>query len=461
MQIASKELAPLHLQLDLTIEPTDYKTDFEKTLKDIRNKAQIKGFRKGNAPQHIINKFYGRETIHDIVQKKLQEAIQDFLKKDNLQTLGNFIPVNDDSLEKITTDTSKNYVFKFELGIKPNIEIKGINPEDSYTLYKIEVPEIKIDEAIVSLLKRNGTHENIEGTLQSGDLIYVDVKENDENGVKEGGIQKNIPISFDDIADSSLKNKLNSAHPGDTFNFNIYQLEDKPKAFVNKHILGQNDEETEFGPNFTGVIEKITRSVPATLDATLFEKLGVDTITDEASLREDLRKQYNDLYNNDAVSHMYSNMFLHILDATDVPLPKEFIRKSIDFDAQSDDKKITDEELNSYLKSLKWALIREDLIKKYQIHISREDIKLEFIKKVYGYFGGQAQVGFEFIDNLAERLMKDEKQYEKTAEDLVSAKLFSSIHNDITVVEEPISEIDFSEKVKALNANLSGEPVEG
>ena len=457
MQIASTELAPLHLQLDLTIEPSDYKADFEKSIKDIRNKAQIKGFRKGNAPQNIINKFYGKETIQDIIQKKLQEGIDEFFKNYNLQTIGNFLPVNDDNQEKISTDTSKTYNFKFEFGVKPDIDIKGISPEDSYTLYNIEIPESKIDEAVATVLKRNGDIENVEGALQSGDIIKVAINELDENGVKEGGIQKIISIGYEDIVDPDLNSQLKSAHLGDVLTFDIYKMEDKPKEFVNKHILDVEDNEKEYGPNFRGIIENITRSVPATLNDAFFEKLGVEHIKDEASLREDLKKQYQDMYKGEAVSLMYSTMFMHILDSTDVPLPKEFIRKSIDFNAPSEGSKISDEEFNNYLRSLKWALIREDLIKKYQIHISRAEIKNEFIKKVYGYFGGQSQIGFEFIDNLAERLMKDEKQYEKTAEDLLSTRIFESIHKDITVIEEPISYEGFSEKAKSINETISSE----
>lgn len=159
MHIASKELSPLHIEVDLTIEPSDYKADFEKSIKEMKNTAQMKGFRKGTVPQHIIMKFYGKEKIYSTIQDKIQKGIQSFFEEQNISPLADLLPLHDEDQEKITTDTSKTYHFKFELGQKPKVNVKGISSTDSYTQYKVQVAESKVDEAITNLLKRQGSNE--------------------------------------------------------------------------------------------------------------------------------------------------------------------------------------------------------------------------------------------------------------------------------------------------------------
>ena len=43
MQIVRKEIAPLHISLDITLEPSDYTPAVKSELKKFRNQAQLKG----------------------------------------------------------------------------------------------------------------------------------------------------------------------------------------------------------------------------------------------------------------------------------------------------------------------------------------------------------------------------------------------------------------------------------
>ena len=453
MHIASKELSPLHLEVDLTIEPSDYKADFEKSIKEMKNTAQMKGFRKGTVPQHIIMKFYGKEKIYNTIQDKIQKGIQSFFEEQNISLLADLLPLHDDEKEKITTDTSKTYHFKFELGQKPKVNVKGISSTDSYTQYKVQVAESKVDDAITNLLKRQGSNEEVDDKAIPGDLIYVDAKELVEGEIKENGIQKIIILSFDDIVDTTLQDTLKQSKKGDAITFDIYKSEDKPREFINKHLLGQEDDE-EHGPMFQGPIVKVMRLTPATLDEDFIKKLELPQITDEDSLREDIRKQFSQMNDKDAVDILNTEIYFTINHDTEVPLPEEFLRKAINFQLTKSETPITDDDFKSYVRALKWELIRNELMAKYDVKVTREEIKFEFIKKIYGYFGGSQQLGYDFMDNMAENLMKDKKQVDQTADELIGNKLFGKIREDITIIEEPISEEAFSEKAKEVTEKI-------
>ena len=59
MNISFENPDKINGKLTLTIEEGDYKEQVEKTLKDYRKKANIPGFRPGQAPMGLIKRQFG------------------------------------------------------------------------------------------------------------------------------------------------------------------------------------------------------------------------------------------------------------------------------------------------------------------------------------------------------------------------------------------------------------------
>ena len=55
--------------LTLTIEKDDYQAEVDKTLKDYRKKANVPGFRVGQAPIGLIKRQFGASVKADVVNK--------------------------------------------------------------------------------------------------------------------------------------------------------------------------------------------------------------------------------------------------------------------------------------------------------------------------------------------------------------------------------------------------------
>ena len=60
MQVKQSEIKDLQAVLTLTIEPADYQDAVQKELKQIRQKANIPGFRPGMVPVGMVKKMYGK-----------------------------------------------------------------------------------------------------------------------------------------------------------------------------------------------------------------------------------------------------------------------------------------------------------------------------------------------------------------------------------------------------------------
>ena len=74
-------------KLTLTIEDADYKQEVEKTLKDYRKKANIPGFRPGQAPMGMIKRQFGPSVKVDVINRVLGEQLQKYITDNNIHML--------------------------------------------------------------------------------------------------------------------------------------------------------------------------------------------------------------------------------------------------------------------------------------------------------------------------------------------------------------------------------------
>ena len=109
--------------LTITVEETDYKESVEKTLKDVRKKANYPGFRPGMVPMGLIKKQYGASAKMDAINKLVGENIYKYMQENKIQMLGE--PLPSEKQEAQDLEKPAPYTFTFEF-LAPMIEIIGI-----------------------------------------------------------------------------------------------------------------------------------------------------------------------------------------------------------------------------------------------------------------------------------------------------------------------------------------------
>ena len=89
----------------------DYASRVENVLKDYQKKVVIDGFRKGKTPMGIVKKIYGKAVLVEEINKVLGEALNNYIKENDLQILGEPLPseteqkeldLNDENFEFMT-----------------------------------------------------------------------------------------------------------------------------------------------------------------------------------------------------------------------------------------------------------------------------------------------------------------------------------------------------------------------
>jgi trigger factor len=124
--------------LEFTVSQDDFEEAVNKAYLKVKNSINIKGFRKGKAPRHIIEKIYGKSIFYDdaldiAVQEAYPAAVNE-LKLDIIDS-----PKID--VEKF--EEGEEIVFKAEVEVMPEVDLpkyKGVEVVKTALIYSTHPP---------------------------------------------------------------------------------------------------------------------------------------------------------------------------------------------------------------------------------------------------------------------------------------------------------------------------------
>ena len=273
--------------LTITVEEADFNASVEKTLKDYRKKANIPGFRPGQAPMGLIKRQFGASVRYDAVNKFVGEQLYKYIQDNNIQMLGEPLP---SAKQETPADIEKPapYTFVFDIAVAPeiNMTLDGRNKIDYYT---IKADDKLINEQIEMYQSRAGKYEKAEEyNAELNDMLKGDLRELDAEGnTKEGGITVEGAVLMPSyIKVDEQKNLFNNAKPGDIITFNPRKAYPEGEAEISALLKIDREVAKDLESNFSFQITEIQRFVKAELNQELFDQVfGEGTVKSEDEFR--------------------------------------------------------------------------------------------------------------------------------------------------------------------------------
>jgi trigger factor len=457
MQIVRKEIDPLNLTIELTIEKGDYAPKFESELKKHKNQAQMKGFRKGQTPITVIKKMYGKAILSDVINETLQSKLFGYLDEQGINYLGQPL-ANRETDDDIHLDVNemKDYKFSFDLGLAPELDIKGVSENDEYNYYDISISDDTVSEELNAARRRFGKRTEADDNIQNMDMLKLEANEMDGKVEKENGWKTDFSILVDVIKDEAVKKEIQTKKIGDTIIFDITKLEDKDPTYTDKYLLKRPEgNDQEIGNMFQAKIVEVSRIEPAEMNEEFFGTFGDETIVDEASLMDFFKKDLKSYYNNQALQMMYREIMEVMMEKNEVELPTTFLKRYLKETNDQLSEEVLDNEFEAFAKNMRWSLQKSNLLQKYEIKIDEEDIKKHFTNSVFSYMRSYGNMDYNFISQTVDRLMKDKDQVNKAYEEIAADRVFTKIGEIVKRKEIKITQDDFIEKVKTLNDQIN------
>lgn len=449
MQVTRKDINALNAIISLTVEKSDYLSDYEAKLKKQQAQGQFKGFRKGKTPMGFVKKMYGNNVLIETVNAKMQEKLFAYLQDEKLNILGDPLLSEDQKEIDFNHQELQDYTFDFEIGISPEFEVQGIASTDSYVLNKVDVSESMLDDEVANACKRFGDNVEISDGIQEGDRIVLSAYELEEGKAKKEGHECNFTIFTNDLA-QDYKDEVYKLKQGDNFKFDIYKVEkDKDEQFVHKYLLQlEADAAAEVGSEFEAVIDTVFRLKDSEVNQALFDKMyGEGNVDSEAAFRGKIKAELEGYYNKQSSNLMYRSIMEALIEKNQTELPSEFLMKWLKWTNNETPQEKLDEGFPDFLNNLRWTLVKTKLVEKFKIEVQPDEVKAYVTNQVMGYMGAYAN-NPQFVDQMVQQMLQDKKQVQNAFGEIEANKIFSNLENEITVQENMISMDEFKELVQ-------------
>ena len=439
--------------LTITVEEADFNASVEKTLKDYRKKANIPGFRPGQAPMGLIKRQFGASVRYDAVNKFVGEQLYKYIQDNNIQMLGEPLP---SAKQETPADIEKPapYTFVFDIAVAPeiNMTLDGRNKIDYYT---IKADDKLINEQIEMYQSRAGKYEKAEEyNAELNDMLKGDLRELDAEGnTKEGGITVEGAVLMPSyIKVDEQKNLFNNAKPGDIITFNPRKAYPEGEAELSALLKVDREVAKDIESNFSYQITEIQRFVKAELNQELFDQVfGEGNVKSEdefrAKIAEGLKPQ---LEANSDYKFMLDVRTYCENKVGELTWPDELLKRIMLLNNKDKGEDFVEKNYAESIKQLEWHLIKEQLVKANEIKIEDADVKaaaMEMARMQFAQYG-MTNVPDEYVENYTNELLKKREAVDNFVERAIDIKLAAAIKNTVSLNNKEVTLDEFNEMMK-------------
>ena len=437
MNVTKNQIDDLNIELTIAISAEDYAEKEKKRLSAYRKNADFKGFRKGMVPASIVKKLYGDQALYEAINSVIGEQLDKFIKDNNLNILGE--PLPSESQKENEWKSGNDFEFKFDLGLSPVIDIE-LGKDDKLTRHKIEVSPKAVADTKAEMLRQYGSLQEGEAAGEE-DYVIADFRQGDK--ASEGAY---VAVSK---VEGDAKTKFVGAKSGDTFDVNVNE------AFVNETdrssmLKVSKDELAALDPVWNVTVVNVKTFVPAEENQETYDKIfGEGVVKTAEEFEAKVTERIQNSYNQESDYKLSQDIQAYLVKKADVKLPEAFLKRWL---YENNKEKFTMEQVekdfDAFLKDFRWQLVRESLMKKFDLKIDDKDM-LDAAKGFAAYqyaMYGMPNVPEQLLSEAAVELLKDERRHRNLVESVESEKVISAVKEVITISNRKITE----EKFRAL-----------
>lgn len=368
-------------ELVISLEGEAFKSAVSKAYAKNKGKYNVPGFRKGKAPKHVIETYYGKEVFfYDAVDAEYPELFEAAVKEAGIT------PVDapfDDKLESISED---GFTVKLKVTVKPEAEVKlykGITAEKE----KVTVKKSEIKDEVNKALEKDAKMVTVEGkAAKKGDTTNIDFEGFIDDVAFEGGKGEGYDLELGSGSFiPGFEDQVIGHKTGDEFDVNVTF----PEEYGAEELAGKP---AVFKVKLNKIMKK---ELPVYDDEFVKDVSEFDTVADyEKHLEEEIKER-----KEHAAEHAFEDAVVDtLIENTVVEIPNAMIEKEIDNQLNEFNYRLNMQGMNldmymKYLgadvktlrdsyranaeKSVKLRLALEKIIKLENIEISDEDVEAE------------------------------------------------------------------------------------
>jgi trigger factor len=226
-ELSINEISESRRQIGVTVKKPIFEERVAKAAKTLSHRAEIKGFRKGKAPVHVIQKMFGDRLKLDVVEGIWREAATQLQNDPTLEIFGF-------SNMQVETEAEADVAINVEATLLPKPKLEKLTGlEISYETEKFN--DKLVDEALLEARRRGAKTNPVVGrdVAEEGDLVNLSFNATIDGEGFPGSIEDNAYVEIGSgrsVAD--LESGLTGKQVGKDYDIKVVFPEDYPQETV-------------------------------------------------------------------------------------------------------------------------------------------------------------------------------------------------------------------------------------
>ena len=290
--------------------------DFAKAMKETYNREkgryQLPGFRKGHAPQKMIEQFYGKGVFFEgAVNSCINKTYADAAKESGLDI------VSRPEIDVTQVEAGKDLIYTATVAVKPDVtlgEYKGIEVQKA----DMTVTDQDVEDAVRRELEKDSRLVTVtDRAAKDGDTVKIDFDGSVDGVAFDGGKGENYPLQLGSGSFiPGFEEQIVGHSAGDAFDVEVTFPED----YHAKELAGK-------AAVFKTVLHEIqTREVPELTDAYADDK-GFDSVD---AFREDVKQKLTDAKAKSAAAANENAVIGKVVENAQIELPEPMVETQVE-----------------------------------------------------------------------------------------------------------------------------------
>ena len=433
--------------MTITLEKEDYQGEVEKTLKDYRKRANIPGFRPGQAPMGMIKRQFGTSVKVDAINKMLGEKLYSYVQDNKIQMLGE--PLPSEQQEQLDFEGDAPLTFKFDIAVAPEFKAE-LTAKDKVDYYHITVDDKLIDQQVDMYQSRAGQYEKAEQyDAEQRDMLKGDLREVG----KEGGIeQSDIALMPQFMKVDDQKKLFDGCKLGDVITWNPRKAYPDNDAEVSAMLKIQKEEVKDHEGDFTFQVTEISRYVKHEVNQELFDQVfGDGNVKDEKEFRQKIADQISQQFQSDSDYKFLLDVRAYMEKKVGkLEFPEAILKRVMLNNNKDKGADFVEKNFEASIKELGWHLIKEQLVAAQGIKIEDADLKAVAKEAARAQFAqyGMSNIPDEYLENYAQEMLKKRENVDGLVDRAIDVKLTAALKNVVKLNEKDITFEDFQKMLQ-------------
>ena len=354
----------------------------------------------------------------------------------------------------VDLDAQDDFTFRFDVALAPELNVK-VDKSISVPYYTITVDDDMVKRQDESFRARFGKQVSVDESTDEKDLVKGSMVELSSDGTPlEGGIAvESTIVSPNYFKSDDEKAKFAGVKKGDKVVFNPSKSCNASVAELASMLNIDKEKAANVTSDFEMTVTDITHLQPAELDQEFFDSVfGKDTVKTEeeylAKIREMIAHQL--VPESDYRFSLDSRAAIEKA-VGDFELPDAFLKRWLLATDKERKAETIDDDYSRMVPDLKWQLIKEQIVKQFDIHVDDNDLKAMAKRVAASQFAqyGMTGVPDDVLERYGNEMLSNKDTRSRLINQATEMKIQTAIKESVTLNHKEVSMEKFQKLFEA------------